>query len=126
MYHVTIPVFIDAAHQLPDSESLVTKACARLHGHTYHIVVNFDANNERDGMTVDFKAIKNIIDQLDHQFINEIFEQRGITYFPTAENIAKFIYGEITYDYPDLENLQILVAEGFKGKDKSAYVSYQE
>jgi len=125
---MSVKVFFDAAHQLQDSEDLVTKACARLHGHTYHVVVNCQApTNNRGGMVVDFKAIKNIINKLDHQFINDIFSEHfGLFIQSTAENIAKYLYIQIQDAYPDLQNIQVLVAEGYKGKDSTSYVGYQE
>ena len=35
MYKLEVNRFFDAAHDLPDSENLITKQCTNLHGHTY-------------------------------------------------------------------------------------------
>ena len=117
--------FFDAAHQLPDSNDLITKACARLHGHTYLVEVEIEGQNSRMGMVVDFKEVKNIIDILDHRFINEIFEQyekwKGKP--TTAENIGLFLLEQINGNF-DMQNYVcsgIKIWEGYKG-DESSYV----
>jgi 6-pyruvoyltetrahydropterin/6-carboxytetrahydropterin synthase len=80
----------DAAHRLDNHEG----NCKNLHGHTYklHVGVYGPIINEPgapdDGMVLDFAELKSIvkteiIDKLDHQFINEILPFR-----PTAENMA--------------------------------------
>lgn len=80
----------DAAHRL---ENHLGK-CQNIHGHTYKLQVGvygpikskLGASDE--GMVIDFTDLKNlvkseIIDKLDHQFINDILPFR-----PTAENMA--------------------------------------
>ena len=126
MYKLEIKRFFDAAHRLNDGPDLVTKACARLHGHSYLCAVTFQSNKaDRNGMVVDFKAIKNIIDIFDHQFVNEIFLQNNIHEEATAENIAKFIWDKISIQYPDLESLKVSICEGYKGPDNSSWASYE-
>lgn len=116
--------FFDAAHQLTDSIDLVTKACARLHGHTYAVIVDAQANTLNDaGMVVDFKAIKNIIDRFDHYYINDVFTQNGISLQPTAENIAKVIAGWI-HDELAITVNSVSVCEGYKGADKASWAVY--
>ncbi|ACI19334.1 6-carboxytetrahydropterin synthase QueD [Dictyoglomus thermophilum] len=77
----------DAAHNL---ESYKGK-CERLHGHTYRLVVIVEGIPDSEGMIIDFVELKDIvkrevIDILDHSYINEIIKQ------PTAENIAIWIW----------------------------------
>lgn len=78
----------EAAHQLPNHNG----KCARLHGHSYRIEVTVTGNlistGSSEGMIIDFADIskivkKEIVDQWDHQFLNEILK---IT--PTAELLA--------------------------------------
>lgn len=116
-------VFIEAAHQLPDSENLVTKKCTNLHGHTYCIKVECEGMNDRNGMVVDFKAIKEIINELDHQNINNVFKVSfGWEDKPTtAENIALFLKDKIYESFKDL-GIHIRICEGYKG-EQSSWVS---
>jgi len=115
--------FFDASHQLPDSEDLVTKACARLHGHTYAVIVEVEADNDKHGMIIDFKAVKSVIDDdLDHRHINETFDRLGFNHEPTAENIAKFISQRLE-EKLDLR-CTVTLAEGYKGADRASWVTY--
>ena len=79
---------IDAAHKLVDYDGL----CKNLHGHTWKIEV--DICGEVDpvtGMVVDFRKVKDIIDELDHSYLNEIIDETK----PTAENILLYLWGKI-------------------------------
>jgi 6-pyruvoyltetrahydropterin/6-carboxytetrahydropterin synthase len=72
--------------------------CARLHGHNWkvHVVVKSEILNDL-GMGIDFadlkKIVHEVIDPLDHQYLNEIEPFTVIN--PTAEQVARFIYEEI-------------------------------
>ena len=93
---LNIKHYFDSAHQLTDSEELITNACARLHGHTYAVKVEVEHDLNKAGLVIDFKAIKQIIDRLDHRYINEVFKDNHINLQPTAENIAIVISDWIT------------------------------
>lgn len=130
-FTLTIPIFFDAAHQLSDSEDLFTKKCAQLHGHTYHAVVTIvSATNEKHGMVIDFKEIKDAVNgPLDHRYINDAFDKTyGIKKREaTAENIALFIK-EITTELLTSRGVPFIsigvrLAEGYKGPDSTSYVS---
>jgi 6-pyruvoyltetrahydropterin/6-carboxytetrahydropterin synthase len=116
--------FFDASHQLPDTEHLVTKACARMHGHTYKVIVTIEGNNINGGMVIDFKAVKDIIDLLDHQHVNDIFHMFDFNVEATAENIAKFIDTRLTVDL-DLNVKEVAVCEGYKGEERASYAIYR-
>lgn len=120
--------FFDAAHQLTDSPELVTKACARLHGHTYAVIVEAGAKTLNSaGMVVDFKAIKNIIDMFDHQYINDIFAELGLDVYgtqPTAENIAKVI-ADLIHENLAITVNKVSVCEGYKGADRASWAVYE-
>ncbi len=75
-------------------------------------------------MLIDFKEIKDIIDLLDHRFINDVFKDFGITDQPTAENIAKFISNNIEKNTKGIKCKSVLVCEGYKGEDKASWVNY--
>lgn len=115
--------YFDSAHQLPDTEWLVTKACARLHGHTYAVIVDADNELNKGGMVIDFKAIKQVIDKLDHQFINDVFAENNIDLFPTAENIAIVLYRWI--EELGVKVNQISVCEGYKGEERASWAIYK-
>jgi 6-pyruvoyltetrahydropterin/6-carboxytetrahydropterin synthase len=116
--------YFDAAHQLKDSDLLITKACARLHGHTYAVIVEAESDLNEAGMVVDFKAIKQIIDRLDHQYINDIFNELGIEKQPTAENIAVVIADWLA-DELDIMINKISVCEGYKGIERASWAIYE-
>lgn len=80
----------DAAHKLDGHHG----QCKNIHGHTYKLLVGAygaiqdQTGDTNEGMVLDFDDLKQvvkaeIINKLDHQFLNEILPFR-----PTVENIA--------------------------------------
>lgn len=80
----------DAAHCLPGHKG----KCANIHGHTYKLEVTAqgklkeEEGTSSEGMVIDFSDLKQlvqelIIEQVDHQMLNEVFSFRT-----TAENLA--------------------------------------
>lgn len=67
--------------------------CNKIHGHNWVITVEveWEALN-RDGMVLDFSAIKAVVNQLDHKHLNDILEKDP----PTAECIAQWIATQLT------------------------------
>jgi len=93
----TLKVVTDfaASHALRNYEG----ACQRLHGHNWKVEVEVLATQLNDvGMGIDFKAIKSatnqVLEGLDHYHLNDIPPFNKIN--PTAENIASFLYQEIS------------------------------
>lgn len=101
----------DAAHRVTRHES----KCANLHGHEYHVEVTVAAPDlDHAGRVVDFGAIKELVggwidDALDHGMIAASWDEEIIALCksndwklfvmdcePTAENIARMIYGHAT------------------------------
>lgn len=81
----------DAAHNLIHYHG----KCEKLHGHTYKLRVVLEGEPDSEGMIIDFIELKQIvknkvISRLDHSYINEIITQ------PSAENIAVWIWGELS------------------------------
>jgi len=73
--------------------------CKRMHGHNWLVEAEVRGSNTNEiGMVIDFKDIKNnlktIISKLDHQFLNDL--EPFINDNPTAENISKYIYKELS------------------------------
>ena len=69
-----------------------------MHGHNWKVEVEVCGNKlDNIGMVIDFKDIKkstnNVVDELDHEFLNDLEPFKDVN--PTAENIAKYIYGRL-------------------------------
>jgi 6-pyruvoyl-tetrahydropterin synthase len=117
---VTVTTYLDSAHKLPESlakEGLTTLKCCRLHGHTYKVVVVVLAKNPRSPLVVDFGQIKTVLNELDHVYLNDVFEKtegwENIS--TTAENLCDFIYWRLCKEGIGAE--QITIYEGFKGEN---------
>ena len=137
---LTIRHFTDTGHILPDTEYLISKGCARLHGHTYAYIIDIEgSDNLQGGMLIDFKAIKQIIDELDHrtlvyrgtheklfQFLNKQNSDQIIEFpfIPSSENISRYLAETIYIKYPDLYSVQVQVCEGYKGDNKASWSTY--
>lgn len=75
----------EAAHRLPGYNG----KCAHLHGHSYRVKVTMMGKVQENGMVLDFAIVKDIIDQLDHQFLNDLMEN------PTVEITARWLLDRI-------------------------------
>jgi 6-pyruvoyltetrahydropterin/6-carboxytetrahydropterin synthase len=98
----------DSAHWLPNVPP--THKCANMHGHTYTIEIHVeDEIDPKLGWVLDYndlrKTVEPLIDQLDHQVLNEIDGLEN----PTAEHIALWFWSRIK---PELTQLaQVVVKE---------------
>tara|TARA_B110000305_G_scaffold85805_1_gene96658 strand:- start:6 stop:380 length:375 start_codon:yes stop_codon:yes gene_type:complete len=95
IYTLTTFVEFSSAHVLNGHEG----ACKRMHGHNWKVEVEVCGNKlDNIGMVIDFKEIRNmtkgVVDQLDHRFLNDLNPFKKIN--PTAENIAQYIYKELS------------------------------
>jgi len=91
MYTLKVVSDFASAHTLRDYPG----ACSRMHGHNWKVEAEVEAVAlDAVGMGVDFKVIKNTVreltDQLDHQYLNEIPPFDSVN--PTAENIAAHLF----------------------------------
>lgn len=97
----------EAAHRLPGVPP--DHKCARLHGHSYRIVVHVAGPVEsRTGMVMDFAdisaAVKPIINEhLDHYYLNEIYGLEN----PTSENLACWIWERLMPTLPSLSAIEV-------------------
>lgn len=99
-------VTFDAAHKLPN----VPKGhqCGRLHGHTFRVEIHISGEaDKKTGWVIDFadikKAVKPVIEELDHHYLNEI---KGLEN-PTSENIARWIWGRAKKTLPSLTKIVV-------------------
>ena len=101
MITVTKRFSFEACHHLPYYKG----ACHNIHGHSYKLDVTVggevieDKNNEKCGMIIDFKDLKEIVNRvvnhLDHSDLNEYFEN------PTAETMVNDIGIIISHNLPN-------------------------
>lgn len=106
MYEITVEDTFDAAHCLRDYQG----TCSRLHGHTYRVRAAFRfASLEDTGLAFDFKKAKQVLratlDQLDHQYINELPEFSIQN--PSAEAIAKHIFDCVKASVPATHSVSV-------------------
>ncbi|MHA1344936.1 MAG: 6-pyruvoyl trahydropterin synthase family protein [Candidatus Heimdallarchaeaceae archaeon] len=89
MYKISKRIEIAGSHKLKlDYDS----PCQNVHGHNWIITVEIMGRKlNQNGMLVDFKDIKNVVNKLDHAHINDVIDPIN----PTAENIAKWIAYEV-------------------------------
>ncbi|MGE5328067.1 MAG: 6-carboxytetrahydropterin synthase QueD [Deltaproteobacteria bacterium] len=99
---ITKSFTFDSAHNLTGHSG----SCENLHGHTYRLEVTVTGPISEQGMVVDFKDLKavvekNIIQKLDHQYLNEVVPTRT-----TCENISLWIWKELE-PYTELLNCKL-------------------
>jgi 6-pyruvoyltetrahydropterin/6-carboxytetrahydropterin synthase len=89
---IAVGMTFAAAHRLPEHQG----KCFRLHGHTYDLEVAVSGAPQESGpaagMVMDFADLRAqvqalIVDRLDHQLLNEIFD-----FVPTVEAIAAWAF----------------------------------
>jgi len=95
--------YFDAAHKIPGHEK-----CGRIHGHSYRIRIICEGNVQENGMVIDFEDIKeivtrNVIDKLDHRYLNEI-ENLEI---PTTENLCVWIMNKLITELSCLKTVRV-------------------
>lgn len=95
MFEVTVEHTFAAGHSLRDYKG----KCENVHGHNYRVQVTVQGQQlNRIGLLVDFvdlkRAVRQVCERLDHQFINDL--EPFTTVNPSAENIARYLYDEVT------------------------------
>jgi 6-pyruvoyltetrahydropterin/6-carboxytetrahydropterin synthase len=95
MFEVTVEETFAAGHALRGYRG----KCENVHGHNYRVQLTMEgAELDTIGLLVDFievkKLIHTVVDYLDHRFINDLppFDELN----PSAENLAKYFYDEIS------------------------------
>ena len=95
MFEVCVEETFAAGHALRNYRG----KCENVHGHNYRVQLTFRGPRLDDaGLLVDFVVVKKlmqgVVDRLDHQFLNDMAPFDAIN--PSAENIAKYFYDEIS------------------------------
>lgn len=95
IYRIIVKTSFSSAHRvrLPNGE------WEPLHGHNYNVEVCVKGNKlDENGMLVDFfelkKTVDNVISNLSYSYLNENIVFDGV--IPTAENIARYIFQEVS------------------------------
>jgi 6-pyruvoyltetrahydropterin/6-carboxytetrahydropterin synthase len=96
----------DSAHFLPNVP--VGHKCKEIHGHTYRLVVHVEGElDTKLGWVIDFavlkKVISPIIDEIDHQLLNNISGLEN----PTCEIITQWLWYRIIPEVPALSKLEL-------------------
>ena len=95
MFEVTVEETFAAGHALRGYHG----KCENVHGHNYRVRVSIEgAELDSIGLLLDFvevkKLIRNVVERLDHQFINDLPPFDVLN--PSAENMAKYFYEQIS------------------------------
>jgi len=122
MYELKIISQFAAAHQLREYEG----KCEKLHGHNWKVEVYVTGEKlEKNGLLIDFKLIKNatkrVLNELDHEFLNELDAFKAIN--PSSENIAHHIFTALSRE---VNTKDIKVSRVTTWESDSACASYTE
>lgn len=95
MFQVSVEETFSAGHALRGYRG----KCENVHGHNYRVRVTVEGPQlDSIGLLLDFtelkRVIREIIGRLDHQFVNDLEPFRTVN--PSAENLAKYFYDEVT------------------------------
>jgi 6-pyruvoyltetrahydropterin/6-carboxytetrahydropterin synthase len=96
----------ESAHRLPNVPA--GHKCARLHGHSFKVELYVTGDiDESAGWIIDFAdikaAFKPLLEQLDHNYLNEI---EGLEN-PTSEHIAIWIWDRLKPRLPQLSKVVV-------------------
>lgn len=120
MYYLKTEHSFDSAHFLQEYDG----KCRNIHGHRWRVVATMKAESLKNsgqerGMVLDFgdfkRDLKAMVDFYDHAFlieagslskklyealIEENFKLIELPFRPTAENMAKYFYDQLSKQYP--------------------------
>jgi 6-pyruvoyltetrahydropterin/6-carboxytetrahydropterin synthase len=101
MFQVSVEETFSAGHALRGYKG----KCENVHGHNYRVRVTLEGPElDAIGLLVDFTRLKAIVREvmgrLDHQFVNDLEPFKTVN--PSAENMAKYFYDEVTGGLKDL------------------------
>jgi 6-pyruvoyltetrahydropterin/6-carboxytetrahydropterin synthase len=125
MYEVTVEDSFAAGHYLRNYKG----KCENPHGHNYKVRITLGgAELDKAGLLLDFKdlkeVMKNVIDRLDHQMLNEIEPFTALN--PSAENLAKYFYDQASVRLTSLTSGRVAVREVTIWETDSTTARYSE
>ena len=108
MFEVSVEDTFAAGHALRGYRG----KCENPHGHNYKVRITLTGEAlDGIGLLYDFKDLKaamnQIIDRLDHQFLNDIEPFRELN--PSAENMARYFYTEANSKLRSVTNGRVRV-----------------
>jgi 6-pyruvoyltetrahydropterin/6-carboxytetrahydropterin synthase len=101
MYQVSVEETFSAGHALRGYKG----KCENPHGHNYRVRVTLEGPElDPIGLLADFTQVKHVLREvmgrLDHQFMNDLEAFKTVN--PSAENVAKYFYDEVTKQLNEL------------------------
>jgi 6-pyruvoyltetrahydropterin/6-carboxytetrahydropterin synthase len=101
MFQVSVEETFSSGHALRGYKG----KCENPHGHNYRVQITLEGPQLNDiGLLIDFTHLKEvmrgIIKRIDHQFLNDL--EPFTTLNPSAENMAKYFYDEVSGQLKDL------------------------
>ncbi len=99
MFEISVEETFAAGHALRGYQG----KCEKVHGHNYKVLVTVEGERlDSAGLLVDFVEVKRllraVIERLDHEFLNDVPPFDALN--PSAENMAKYFYDEISQALP--------------------------
>lgn len=88
MYTLELTHGFAAAHQL--QHAFASECNDFLHGHNWKVKVTIKCAELHDGMVLDFKKIKSVINELDHKDLTKVLD-----FETSAENLSAYIHNRI-------------------------------
>lgn len=90
--YITKLFSFEAAHKLTHYEG----DCKNLHGHSYKLRITVSGFINKDGLVIDFKKLKNIVNEqiiktFDHKYLNDVLNLEDVT----AENMVILIWEKL-------------------------------
>ncbi len=120
MFEISIQTSFAAAHRLLHYRG----KCEELHGHNWKVEVTVQTEGLNDiGIGIDFQNLKqaanDIIARLDHTCLNDVppFNEMN----PSSENIARYLYGELSERFSDRDVDVVKVSVWESDKAWAAY-----
>src|ERR1035441_5651193 len=96
MFELKISTHFSSAHRILEH----TGKCEKLHGHNWNVDLTVrTAELNAIGLAVDFadlkKILKDVVEPLDHVYLNELPQFSTVASNPTAENVSFYIYNQV-------------------------------
>lgn len=125
MFQITVEDTFAAGHYLRNYRG----KCENPHGHNYKVRVTLCGEElDRAGLLLDFKDLKEVmrdtVDRLDHQMINDLEPFTVLN--PSAENLAKYFYGETQTKLRTVTNGRVRVKDVTVWETDTTTATYSE